>query len=402
MTLPEHDTPDQLRADLLAHFSTLGLTNLTGDVGRDGLVRPKSLLLDKDGIRTAHRLQRNGNFSREMTEVSRHSAALLSYFADGDQLDPARIQPVLVPVHSGTRENVLFRLATTLWSVPVSRGFGRRMRYLVMDAYHDKLIGIFALGDPVFNLRARDELVGWDHEARRDRLVGVMDGYVIGSMPPYSALLGGKLVTSLIGSREVSEDFRAKYGQTTGIISQTRKEARLALVTVTSALGRSSIYNRLHLRDPNTNDTLVKLDSIGMTDGYGHFHLSEELFARMRLMLLNLNHPYALKHQFGDGPNWRMRLIRVALSHLGLSPNLIRHGISREVFAMPLIKNYKSVLKDDKWAWGTKRPTVATISEAALHRWTLPRAASRPDYRMIRRDDYLAEQLAHLPAHLFT
>ena len=121
---------------------------------------------------------------------------VLSCFADGSQIDPAKIKPVLVRVERGIFENELFRFATTLWSVPVSRGFGRRLRYLVMDEYHGKLIGIFALGDPVYNLRARDQHIGWSHVERSQRLVNIMDGYVIGSMPPYSALLGGKLVTS--------------------------------------------------------------------------------------------------------------------------------------------------------------------------------------------------------------
>ena len=53
-------------------------------------------------------------------------------------------------------EGDLFRAATLLWSVPVSRGYGRRMRYLVMDESNNKLIGLFALGDPVFNLKSRD------------------------------------------------------------------------------------------------------------------------------------------------------------------------------------------------------------------------------------------------------
>ena len=391
------DTPEQLRHDLLGHFQALGLTNLTENVGREGVIRPAQHVLDKDGIRKAHQSQRAGYLANEAKMAGRRWPKVMSYLADGDKICPEKIRPVLVPVESGSFENELFRFATTLWSVPVSRGFGRRMRYLVMDAYHDKLMGIFALGDPVFNLRARDQLIGWGQAERRERLVDIMDGYVIGSMPPYSALLGGKVVTSLLGSAEIGEDFKAKYGTTTGIISKTEKRARLTMITVTSALGKSSIYNRLHLRDAHSGDTLVKLNSIGMTDGYGHFHLSELLFARMRYLLIQQGHAYATEHQFGDGPNWRMRTIRVALSTLGLSPNLVRHGISREVFAMPLVQNYKNVLLHGKNIYGSGRPTVDEISAAALERWVLPRAVSRPEYRAIRKEDYLSEQMALHP-----
>lgn len=65
------------------------------------------------------------------------------------------------------------------------------------------LIGLFALGDPVFNLSARDAWVGWPHGDRCRRLVHVMDAYVVGALPPYSLLIGGKLVAALMGSAEV-------------------------------------------------------------------------------------------------------------------------------------------------------------------------------------------------------
>ena len=358
--------------------------------------RPGRPLLSTDRTDAAHAGQKLAYLEREANALSRRWSKFQASFADGNEIDPKRIRPVLVPVTGETFESELFRFATTLWSVPVSRGFGRRMRYLVMDERHGKLMGIFALGDPVFNLRARDTLIGWNQQDRRDRLVNVMDGYIIGSMPPYSALLGGKLVTSLIGSKEVAQDFSARYGATTGLISERSKKAHLSLVTITSSMGRSSIYNRLHLKHQKNGKSLVELKPLGMTDGYGHFHLSEQLFARMRLMLLDSGHPYALGHEFGDGPNWRLRLIRVALKQLGLSPNLVRHGISREVFGMPLVKNYQQVLKDGTKPTGAWRPSVRMISDHALERWVLPRAATRPEYREIRRDDYLDRQLAKL------
>ena len=66
------------------------------------------------------------------------------------------------------------------------------MRFLVRDRSNDKLIGIFALGDPVFNLKARDEWIGWDVNDRRDRLVHVMDAFVVGAVPPYAQLAQGR------------------------------------------------------------------------------------------------------------------------------------------------------------------------------------------------------------------
>src|SRR5262249_30013567 len=49
-------------------------------------------------------------------------------------------------------ESDLFRLASLTWAVPISNGFGRRLCYLVWEEHNDKLIGLIAIGDPVFNL----------------------------------------------------------------------------------------------------------------------------------------------------------------------------------------------------------------------------------------------------------
>lgn len=382
------DSPEQLRSDILAHLSALGVST-NGQVGK---------ALDKETIRAAHAHQRDLLLKREVGALRPRLERLLPYFADGKDVEPDKIQPKLIPVDAEDWTGELFRLATTLWSVPVSRGFGRRMRYLVMDRNNSKLIGVFALGDPVFNLRARDQWIRWNVQDRSERLVNVMDAYVVGAVPPYSHLLGGKLVVSLIGSREVSKDFSQRYGTMEGIISKKEKKARLVLVTVTSALGRSSLYNRLHLRAaPNPFDpsapTLVKLERIGVTEGYGHFHLDGELFGRLRKMLIQHNHKYANGHQFGDGPNWRIRVARVGFEMLGLSPDLVRHGISREVYAMPLAENFDQVLRGEVKRAILHRPTVKEVAEAALLRWVLPRAKERPEYREINRGDYLAHLL---------
>ena len=148
---------------------------------------------------------------------------------------------------------------------------------------------------------------------RRERLVHLMHAYVVGTVPPYNEILGGKLVASLIGSAEVSQAFSQKYENVTGIISGQNKAASLMLVTVTSALGRSSLYNRLKLIDHN-GTPLVKLHKIGETRGYGHFQLSNDLFERIRQLLVDENHPYANGHQL-DKVQMAFPFLRVGLKY---------------------------------------------------------------------------------------
>jgi hypothetical protein len=383
LELQEPEDPDRLREDIRGHIRALELPEdkacLTGT--------------SKAAIRASHALQRADVYRREVALVGKKANSLLSRFAEGYQVDPRGIQPTLVPVVAGSEESDLFRLATLLWSVPVSHGYGRRMRYLVVDRNNDKLMGIFALGDPVFNLRARDSWLGWDVAQRRHRLVDIMDAFIVGAVPPYTSILGGKLVASLIGSAEVAAAFEAKYGTSTGIISKESKHARLSLVTITSALGRSSIYNRLVLRaDPDDakSPVLVRLDRIGKTSGYGHFQLSDELFARLKNVLRQANHPYVGQNRFGQGPNWRMRVIRVGLEQLGLDPDVLRHGIAREVFAMPIAANAREYLRGDELTAAIDRPSAASIAEAARARWVIPRAERNQEYREFAREDLLA------------
>src|SRR5262249_53294948 len=154
--------------------------------------------------------------------------------------------------------------------------------------------------------------VGWNSDQRKAGLIHVMDAYVVGAVPPYSAMLGGKLVASLVGSAEVGQAFARRYGEKQGIISQQHKAARLVMVTVTSALGRSSLYNRLKLQAAQGGQrrTLVELVHVGSTQGYGHFHLAESHFRRLRQLVRLEHHEYADAHQYGQGPNWRIRLSR--------------------------------------------------------------------------------------------
>ena len=330
----------------------------------------------KEIVRTLHRAQREERLRTNREFIAAKAEKLLGHFASGREIDATRISPILERVSAGTWQGDLFRLASLTWSVPVSNGFGRRMRYLVWDEHNGKLIGLIAIGDPVFNLAVRDRLIDWDTHDRSARLVNVMDAYVLGAIPPYNALLGGKLVACLLRSRDLYDDFAQTYGGATGIISKEEKKARLLAVTTSSSMGRSSVYNRLKLGGQQY------LKSIGYTGGWGHFHIPDRLFAELRDYLRDIDHTYADQHRFGQGPNWRLRTTRAALSALGFKEDMLRHGIQREVFICELAKNAAKILRT-----GKGKPdvgdllTAKEISELALERWMVPRAARMPEFK---------------------
>jgi len=213
---------------------------------------------------------------------------------------------------------------------------------------------------------------------------------------PYNALLGGKLVACLIRSRDIYDDFARTYGKTTGIISQEEKKARLLAVTTSSSMGRSSVYNRLKLGG------VEYFKSIGYTRGWGHFHIPDSLFAELRDYLREIGHPYADKHRFGQGPNWRMRTTRVALETLGFEDDMLRDGIQREVFISQLAGNALKMLHS-----GRGRPDLSSLLSAddvahlAVERWMLPRSERRPEFKTWKRESIQAlldDQRGELPS----
>lgn len=364
----------RLKRKLRRHLKSLGFTRSS-----DGSLHAPDTT--KDGIRGLHSAQRTERLSQANNFITSKVEELREYFANGTDIVPSKISPRLELVQAGTFQSELFRLASLTWAVPVSEGYGRRMRFLVWDDANGKLIGIFALGDPVFNLRMRDQLIGWDSNMRRERLVNILDAFVLGAVPPYNMLLCGKLIACLIKSVEVKDAFANKYKLSTGVISGKAKKPNLVLVTTSSSLGRSSIYNRLKLNGEPF------FESIGYSQGWGHFHIPDELFAEMRTYLQRKRHSYAGNNRFGQGPNWKMRAMRQAIQFLGENPDLLCHRINRELFVSELAENAFQILRGE-----AKRPSyrnlksVDTISELAKERWIVPRAARMSDYRSWKND----------------
>lgn len=366
-----------LKRKLRMHLQSLGFTK--SDEGT--LQAPGN---SKDAIKLLHNNQREERLLANREFISLKGDKLMQFFASGKEVNPKKISPILERISAGTQQGDLFRLAALSWSVPVSNGFGRRIRYLVWDENNGKLMGLIAIGDPVFNLAVRDKFIDWNTHDRSARLVNLMDAYVLGALPPYNALLGGKLIACLLRSRDIYDDFARTYGDTTGVISQEAKKARLLAITTTSSMGRSSVYNRLKL------DGIQYLKSIGYTGGWGHFHIPDWLFSELRDYLRDIDHTYADQHGFGQGPNWRLRTTRAALSALGFKDDLMRHGIQREVFICQLANNATRIMQTGKGQPDlTSLLSAKDIAEQAVERWIIPRSRRRPEYRDWMPSDFI-------------
>jgi Domain of unknown function (DUF4338) len=363
-----------LRAAVLASLEEQGFAL------SDGAIVPTEAL-DKDGVRELHAAAVRHAVEKSRHNLIHHERRLIGYLADGATLDPSKIEPRLVEVLPQSEEELLFRWARLHWSVPTSAGYGRRLRFVVMDAHNGKLIGLIGLGDAVFSLTPRDEWVGWSRARRQVALRGMMDAHILGAVPPYSQLLGSKLVALLAASAEVRQTFAARYAGRETVISGAEQDGQLALITTTGALGRSSVYNRLrYCRTPDDPGRVV-FERAGFTRGTGQFHFASDMYAMLKLYAEANCKPTSKSSSWGEGFRNRREVIDKALAHLGLSPKELGHGVVREVLCAPLAANAAAFLRGEEGALEPFQDTAEQLAAFWRERWLLPRALTERRHR---------------------
>ena len=233
--------------------------------------------------------------------------------------------------------------------------------------------------------------------------INMMDIVVCGAIPPYNALLGGKLVCMLLCSPEVVEAYAKKYGEAVSIIASSMKgealvrKPQLVLLTTTSLYGRnSSQYNRIKMPCEDIGGTqgeYIEYKEIGKSEGYGTYQFSEITLELMKYLLARNMNGRKVNSIFGEGVNPRMRKIRDGLALLSLSADeLLMHGNPRIVYAVKLANNCRNVLlgKDTKPHYivplKNARKKSEKITEFWRRRWLLGR---------IKREDVLSEVSKH-------
>ncbi len=217
----------------------------------------------------------------------------------------------------------------------------------------------------------------------------VSDVSVCGAIHPYNELLGGKLVTLLLTSREVREAYARRYGgQVSFIASQMAgraitKPSDLKVLTTTSLYGvGSSQYNRLvlNVEGDDGRSTEIRWGAIGksLTGGYGTFHLSAETAQALGTVALTRHDARRVNNRFGEGTSPRLRQIREGLDALGLkSDTILHHATPRIFYGCELYPGARNALigldADDR-----ESPTVAAVAAAWQGRWLSARAR-RPE-----------------------
>ena len=336
---------------------------------------------DKDFIRNAHANSVNYLKEKKRLFIERVEDSILNrYIINGKDLDLNNIRPKLILIKY-ERESSLFNWIKLHWSIPISAGYGRRLRYLVYDEGNSAAIGIIGLSDPVYGLRDRDSFIGWSLETRKKNLKHIMDAFVLGAIPPYSYLLGGKLVSSLLTSNRITRDFKARYGGKRTLISNEIFDGSLAAITTASALGKSSIYDRIKI------DGGSQFLHVGWSRGSGEFQFFNGVYDD----LFKLAHKKAqgIKNsKWGTGVRNRRTVIRTGLKMVGLPTELLYHNIKRELFLVPLGSKTLEYLRGESKHIRYFNLNTDQITEYAIKRWVRPRSLSRKEYLEFRKESY--------------
>jgi hypothetical protein len=223
--------------------------------------------------------------------------------------------------------------------------------------------------------------------------IDMADITVCGAIPPYTHLLGGKLISLLLGSPEIVEAYRKKYSRAISLIASgvkgtiVRRRPNLVLLGTTSLYGvSSSQYNRLVIPRSELgarSSGELRFIELGRTVGFGSYHFSQGTTDEMSDLAQQRRGGRRVNNIFGEGVNPKLRKIREALDQCGFpSDALLRHGSPRLVYALPLAGNLADLLmgrsKRPRWILRTTAPSDGTklIASFWRRRWLTGRIQS--------------------------
>ena len=202
-----------------------------------------------------------------------------------------------------------------------------------------------ALADP----QGRRAISGLVRRAKAESVgTEIADLIVCGALPPYNALLGGKLVSMLAVSPAVVRAYSARYADHASEIASSiagrpiRRRSNLVYVGTTSLYGSvSSQYNRVRIPGHLLGGTGgIEFRRLGKSKSFGTSHLSNDTITALVQLAEQERSGIRVNSIFGEGVNPKLRKIRAAFDILGWpSDALLQHGRRRIIYGVPLVGN---------------------------------------------------------------
>lgn len=264
----------------------------------------------------------------------------------------------------------------------------RRAIYGLRLAYGEAALDRVSDGEPVEGVTRRWLINGI--RALRDLLVPRlhMEVTVCGAIPPFSQVLGGKLIVAQFAHPYIIDAAQTPLGE---LISRTFELEAISaeitspgmIATTTKGLysGHSPLYNRSLIPGDSAP---ISLRKIAETRGHTSTLLSKATAAAAKqLAAASADHRERRVSQlYGSGGAKRHRMLETAAQQIGLSKDLINAGIRRPVYGAVYVTNAVEVAWENaKPAWVIRRDDrpseyMQRAVEAWRNRW-LPKAATR-------------------------
>ena len=240
----------------------------------------------------------------------------------------------------------------TVSSAPLSGEVGRRIHYLVRDTSTGFVLGIVGLASDL-TIPIRDKHIGW---TVKDKWEGKRINYLMNiqhcvSTPEFGNYLIGKLCALSTKSKEVQERFDQKYGHS------------MAMMTVTSLYGKSSLYNRLS-----------GFEYLGTTKGYSSLLVPLAIKQQMRDDYKATKGKHSEIYYNEDGTVRERYGVVKGYQKLAKYIGVQSIDNFRGVYVVPLSHNYQEFLRQETDVLElVDRKDFSTLTAEWTERWYLPR-----------------------------
>ena len=193
-------------------------------------------------------------------------------------------------------------------------------------------------------------------KAKADRVgIAMADITVCGAVAPYNQVLGGKLVSMLVASPEVTIAYRNRYAKQESEIASSMagrpliRPSQLVLLGTTSLYGvGSSQYNRLRMPAAALGGRPgehLEYRQLGKSESYGTSHFSMDTVDALVALVEQTSNGQRVNSIFGEGVSPKFRKLRHGLGVLGLPVDeLLQHGRQRIIYSVPLVRNLREFL----------------------------------------------------------
>ena len=245
-------------------------------------------------------------------------------------------------------------------------------------------------------------------KAKADRVgVAIAEISVCGAVPPYNAILGGKLVAMLAVSPKVVAEYRRRYSTAESEIASSVAGRAIVRPAELVVLGTSSLYNvgssqYNRIKIPcavlgGGKSEAVLFRRLGHSEAFGTSHYRDETIDALELLVRQANGGRRVNSIFGEGVSPKMRKVRAGLDLLTFpSERLLRHGRRRTIYGIELVRNACDYLlgidSKPEFLVPINCSIAATTGIASwwATRWLLPRIES---------DEVIAEVGRHSLVH---